>query len=103
MERVRVVGHASNLPQNLWGEALMHVVWVKNRSASPVLNGKTPYELLTGEKPDLQNVPEWGARVWLHNPSGLKLDMRAWDGRWVGFDSESGAHRIYCDGRITVE
>ena len=75
MERVRTVGHASNLPQNIWGEALMHIVWVKNRSASQVLNGKAPYELLTGKKPDLQNVPKWGARVWVHDPSGLKLDM----------------------------
>jgi hypothetical protein len=30
MERIRAMGHESGLPQNLWGEALAHVVWVKN-------------------------------------------------------------------------
>jgi hypothetical protein len=78
-------GHASGLPQNLWGEALMYVIWVKNRSVSRVLDGKTLYELLTGMKPDLRNMHEWGVCVWVHNPSHSKLDMQAWDSQWNGF------------------
>jgi hypothetical protein len=75
MEWMCVIGHTSGLPQNLWGEALMHVVWMTNRSASQVLNGKTLYELLTGKKRDLRNVHEWGAHMWVHDPSSSKLDM----------------------------
>ena len=77
MERICAVGHGNSLPQNLWGEALMHIIWVKNRSASHILNSKTPYELLTGKKPNLQDVPEWGACVWVHNANGSKLDRQA--------------------------
>ena len=103
MEHVRAVGHGNGLPQNLWGEALMHVVWVKNQSASRVLNGKTPYELLTGKKPNLRDVPEWGTRVWVHDANSSKLDRRARDGRWVGFDGESGAHWIFSSGQVTIK
>ena len=42
--------HASGLPKTLWGEALLHVVWVKNRSATRALDDKTPYEMLYGKK-----------------------------------------------------
>jgi hypothetical protein len=103
MERICAMGHESGLPQNLWGEALAHVVWVKNRTASQVLDGKMPYELLCGKKPNLMKVPTWGARVWVHDPNGSKLDTRACEGRWVGFDAESRAHRIDRDGQVTVE
>ena len=34
VKRVRTILHASGLPKMLWGEALLHVVWVKNRSAT---------------------------------------------------------------------
>ncbi len=49
----------------------------------------TPYEALTGRKPDLSNLHPWGTRVWVHTTGGSKLDGRAKEGRWVGFDEES--------------
>ena len=33
--------------------------------------------------------------MWVHNTNGTKLDARAHKGRWLGFDSESHAHRVY--------
>ena len=49
--------HASKLPKNLWGEAINHVVWLKNRTPTCTLpDGKTPYKLLYNKKPDLRNV-----------------------------------------------
>jgi hypothetical protein len=48
-ERVRAVLHASGLPKFLWGEAIAHAVYVKNRTATRVLNGKISYELLNGK------------------------------------------------------
>ena len=72
-----MVLHASGLPKMLWGEALAHIVWVKNHMASCVLDGKMSHELLTGMKPKLNNLPVWGMRVWVHDDSGPKLDARA--------------------------
>jgi hypothetical protein len=48
-----------------------------------------------GKKPDLKGLHEFGARVWVHDTSNDKLGARAKEGRWIGFDEESNAHRIY--------
>lgn len=77
VERVRAMLHASGLPKSLWGEAMMHAVWLKNRSSTRALDGKTPYEMLYNKKPDLSGIPVWGCRVKVHSTDGSKLDMRA--------------------------
>ena len=65
--------HASGLPKNLWGEALVCVVWVKNRSASQSLDRTTLYEMLYGKKPDLGNLLTWGVKHWILDQTRLKL------------------------------
>jgi hypothetical protein len=44
----------------------------------------------------------WGSIVWVHDASGGKLDPRAKDGRWVGFDFSSKGHRIYWPSKRSV-
>jgi hypothetical protein len=61
--------------------------------------------MLYGKKPNLAGLPEWGAKVWVHDDSGSKLDGRARIGRWIGFEEASNAHRIYWPDKhsVTVE
>ena len=92
LERVQAMLHASRLLKFLWGEAINHAVYLKNRTATKALDGKTPYEVFHGAKPVLKGLPEFGARVWIHNPDGSKLDGRSVVGRWVGFDEDSSGH-----------
>ena len=92
VEQVCAMMHASSMPKSLWGEAVMHVTWVKNRTSTHQLSKKMPYEMLYQKKPNLKNVPVWGCRVKVHDTSGMKLDMWARDGHWVGFDPESDGH-----------
>ena len=44
--------------------------------------------------------------VWVHDKSGLKLDGRAKEGWWVGFDNESNllSHKMvsYCRAKHKV-
>ena len=87
--------HASQLPKFLWGEAVKHAVWLKNRTLTRALGGKTPYEIFYGTKPNLQGLPKFGSKVWVHTPEGSKLDGRSVVRRWVGFDEESSGHHIY--------
>jgi len=54
---VSTVLHTSRLPKAFWGEAISHIVWVKNRSATQALDGKMPHKMLYGQKPDLVNLP----------------------------------------------
>ena len=95
VEHVHTILYTSRLPKYLWGEVLLHVVWVKNRSATRALDRKTPYEMLYGKKPDLGNLPSWGVKCWVLDRTGLKLDDRVKEGHWIGFNTESTAHLIY--------
>ena len=106
LERVRAMLHQAGLPKTLWGEATQYAVWLKNRTSTRALGNTTPYERLYRQKPNLSNLPEWGQNVWVYNPKGSKLDARAKQARWIGFDADSThAHRIYWVGsnKITVE
>ena len=74
----------------------MHAVWIKNHTWTHALPpGITPYELLTGNMPELEDIPEWGAIVWVHDTVDGKLGDRAKEGWWIGYDCESKGHRIY--------
>ncbi|TFY61298.1 hypothetical protein EVG20_g7113 [Dentipellis fragilis] len=98
--------HHSGLPKSLWGEGIMFTVWLKNRTSMHVLGNVTAYEHVYREKPDLSGLLEWGQKVRVHDGTGSKLDGRAVEGRWVGFDKDSThAHRIYWQHKhsITVE
>jgi hypothetical protein len=54
----------------------------------------------------MRPLPEWGRPIWVHLDSGSKLDGRAAEARWMGFDGDSThAHRIYWQdkNRVSVE
>jgi len=105
IEKVWALLHESRLPKFLWGEALQHVVYLKNHTWTKSLPDSTPHKSLTGKKPDLSNIHPWGTQVWVHDTSSSKLDSRAKEGRWIGFDQESKCHRIYWPEKrsVTVE
>jgi transposase InsO family protein len=39
IEKVPALLHTSGLPQNMWGEALRHSTWLKNRTSTRALGG----------------------------------------------------------------
>jgi transposase InsO family protein len=95
LERICALIHTSGLPKSLWGEALRHAAWLKNRTAMCTLNGKMPFEALYGRPPDLSTLRFWGSQVWVHSPSGLKLDVCAQEAHWLGPDVDAKAHCIF--------
>ena len=101
LDGIRALLTASGLPAALWGEALKHMVWIRNRSPAKALNGTTPYEALYGQKPTLKGVREWGSTCWITR-KGSKIHARAEEGRWIGFDETSKGHRIYWPTRRTI-
>ncbi|TFY51058.1 hypothetical protein EVJ58_g10760 [Rhodofomes roseus] len=105
MEKTRAMLFQSGLPKSLWGEAVLHAVWLKNRSSTKALDGMTPFQAVTGRVPGLAGLPVWGTRVWVHDTSSGKLGVRAKEARWVGFDAQSKGHRVYLpeSRRVAVE
>jgi len=82
-----------------------HATWLKNRTSTKALKGKTPFEAVHGNAPNLAGLLVWGARVWVHVVDASKIDSRAPLGRWVGYDSQSRGHCVYWPDRrsVTVE
>ena len=85
----------SGLPRYLWGEALLHTIWLKNRTLTKALNGCTPYEALTSSPPDMSSILVWGSQVCVHDDSSGKVGVRAIVVCWVSFDTQSKGHRVY--------
>ena len=102
VERVQAMLHTAQLPKSLWGEVLMHTTWLKNRTSTKALVNTTPFEALTGTKPNLSELHEWGQKVSIHNPANSKLGSQVKDRRWVGFDPESKGLRVYWPDKITI-
>ncbi|KAJ6610757.1 hypothetical protein B0H10DRAFT_2058912 [Mycena sp. CBHHK59/15] len=81
---------ASQLPKSLWAEAWRHSVWLRNRAPTRALpNETTPFEMVTGEKPNLANLRKWGCKAWVKQAKSPKLSDKAVEGRFVGYDDES--------------
>jgi len=66
-----------------------------NWTSTKAVTGQTPYEAAFGKKPNLQEVQEWGNRVWVHVEEGNKLGGRVRKGRWMGLDEHSKGVCIY--------
>jgi len=60
MEHIHACLIQSGLPKSLWAEAANFVIWVKNCTTTKVLGDIMPHKKLTGQKPNLARVPEWG-------------------------------------------
>jgi hypothetical protein len=63
IELVRAMLFGRNLPSFLWAEGLAHAAYLRNRAPTKALDGKTPREVLTGEKPDVSPLREFGSDV----------------------------------------
>jgi len=70
-------------------------MWIRNRTTTHRLNGKTPYEAFYGVKPDTGDIHLWGSHVWVRDLTAGKLDPRGREGRFVGYDAESKGCRVY--------
>jgi hypothetical protein len=44
LKQVRAMLHHAGLPKNLWGEATLFAVWLKNRTPTKALSQVTPFE-----------------------------------------------------------
>ena len=95
LEHVRAMLADSGLPKYLWKEALKFAMWIRNRTTTHLLDGKTPYEAFYGVKPDIGDIHLWGSRVWVRDLTAGKLDPRGREGKFIGYDAESKGCRIY--------
>jgi len=90
----------SSLPLSLWGEALTHAIYTKNRMPHPSLNNKSPDEVLTGEVPNIGYLQPFGSPAHVFIPEerrrvGGKLLARTAEGFLVGYGEQRNHYRFW--------
>ena len=60
VEMMRSMLADSELLKSFWAEALATAVYLQNRSPTKPVEGKTPYEVIYGEKPKVENLRVFG-------------------------------------------
>jgi hypothetical protein len=87
---------AKGLPTRLWAEAVSHAAYIRNRAPTRALEGKTPHEAWTGEKPDITHLQEFGCPVYiLDEGDRSKLAPKSEKMIFVGFEDGPKAVRYY--------
>ena len=104
LEHVRAMLLTAQLPKNLWPETIHHAMWLKNRTSMGALNGWPPYEVMHNAKPNLADLPDWGARVFVMKINAGKLENKGMEGFWLGYSGTSKGHPKYIPNQqIMVE
>jgi dUTP pyrophosphatase len=117
-QMMRCMLHSAELGPEYWSYALQHAVYIRNRITHYSI-GKTPYEAMTGDKPDLSGLRIFGSRIYARKPGKrkAKIENNTYKGIFLGFsatqkniyyiDEETsrikiGTHVIYDEAHMTV-
>ena len=84
----------AKLPKMFWPYAVMAAAHIRNRCFNQRLS-KAPYEAVTGRKPNISNMREFGAECYVYSVEKKKLDARSTKGTFVGYDKSSPAYLVY--------
>lgn len=84
----------SQLPKCLWNYAIQTAAVTRNRCFNK-RTGKTPYQMLTGKKPDLSKMQKFGSVCYAYKQDKGNLDSKCDQGFFVGYDKNSPAYLVY--------
>jgi hypothetical protein len=103
MNMVRSMISHTSLPLNLRGEALKTTTYILNRLPTKTAN-KTPYELWTGQKPNLQHFRIWGcpAEARPYRPQEKKFDEMIVSCYFIGYAERSRRYKFYDPTNIII-
>ena len=90
----RCLLNQNELPKYLWSYAVRAATYIRNRCYNNRLQ-MTPFEAFTSLKPDVSKMEVFGCRCFAYVQDTKKLDDRAREGRFVGYDPLSPAYLVY--------
>ena len=99
---------AARIHDVFWSYAIRHANQCRNVMPSfSQPNMRTPWEALTGSKPDVSKFRIWGCLTWYMAPDhelDSKLSPRAWPAVHLGFDPHRNGYMVYIPhkNRITT-
>ena len=97
VETVRSMLSHAKLPHKFWGEALSTAAYLRNRSPTKAVDGMTPYEAWTGEKPQVNHLRVFGCQAFVYIPKDerKKLDSKSKKCILMGYGVTTKGYRLY--------
>ncbi|XP_026397593.1 uncharacterized protein LOC113292991 [Papaver somniferum] len=97
MNVARALRFQANLPIKFWGECALTAAYLINRTPTPLLGNKTPYEIMFGKLPQYDQLLVFGCLCYVHNQNN-KGDKFASRGRrcvFLGYPFGKKAWQVY--------
>eukprot|EP00963_Diacronema_lutheri_P004998 scaffold365_cov361-Pavlova_lutheri.AAC.2 len=105
LEKVRAVLLDGGLGKRFWNFAVEYCALVRNRVPCKP-HGRTPYEAVFGQKPDVSNMHIFGETCYVFkNPTETtgKMDAKSKPGHFVGFEpGTKDTYRIWCGEKLVL-
>ena len=104
MEAVRSMLSNARLPHRFWAEALSTATYLRNRSPTTAVDGMTPFEAMTGNKPNVKHLRVFGCDAYAHIPKDerQKLDGKTRKCIFLGYGTVRKGYQLYEVDRAKV-
>jgi hypothetical protein len=82
---------AAGMPGRFWGEVVMTVVYILNRSLTHSVEGKMPYQAWHGKKPSVHHLRVFGCTAYMKitRPHLTRLDDRGLKTFFISYEPRS--------------
>ena len=97
LESVRSMMFHAGLPNRFRAEVVECAAYIRNNTSTSAIKGnKTPFEVLSGNKPDVSHLKVFGCMEYTHVPDAQrhKLDKKAVKLRFIGYSIQSKGYRL---------
>lgn len=97
MDMVKCMLRLKNLPKYFWAEAVACAVYILNRSPSSSVEGRTPFEVWSGRRPNIEHMRVFGCIAYAHVPNHIrkKLDDKAEKCIFIGYSNVTKGYKLY--------
>jgi hypothetical protein len=93
LETTRSLLFSAKLPTYLWEEAARIANYLSNRVPIRALHRVTPFEVYTGQRPNLSHLQVFGSAAFLHIQDKKELDPKSHQLVFVGCDLQTKGYR----------